>query len=223
MLGELVRVADGRLLRVIDQDRQPVLARRHQHREVIDVRAGEAVLIAQRPIVDPHGRVLGAFQEDRDSLAFPILRHDNFVLVPGGTFVGIDPRQTPGFPSRVPLALVILVGRAGQLDRIREIQLRQPIRGAGNARPQCEPPRAGQRHYLRLDPGGPPGPCGRHDDDRYDGCKKSTQSDESFRLQRANGGLRTESNAWERLSLFWTGSRNAPQSRASVLHPPYDE
>ncbi len=38
-----------------------------------------------------------------------------------------------------------------------------------------------------------------------------------------NGGLRTESNHWEHLPLFLTGSRNAPFRSRSVLHPPYLE
>ena len=38
-----------------------------------------------------------------------------------------------------------------------------------------------------------------------------------------NGGLRTESNLWEHLPLFLTGSRNAPFRRGSVLHAPYVE
>ena len=38
---------------------------------------------------------------------------------------------------------------------------------------------------------------------------------------RGNGGLRTESNRWEHVWFFWTGSRNAPFRSGSVLHPPY--
>ena len=148
MVGELVGIANGRLLRVIDQDRQPVRSGREQIREVIDVRGGEAVLIAQRPIIEPRGGVLGPFQEERDAFAPPIVRHGNVALVPGGALVGIDPRQAAGFPGLVLLALMVLIGRAGQLDRIGEIELRRPIRGAANGRSQGESPRAGQRQIL---------------------------------------------------------------------------
>ena len=34
-----------------------------------------------------------------------------------------------------------------------------------------------------------------------------------------NGGLRTESNLWEHLPLFWTGSRNAPYALRRAMLP----
>ena len=79
---------------------KPVRSRRQQRGEIIDVRAGQTVLLAQRLLIDPDGRILGPFQEERDPLASPILRHGDFALIPGGALVGINPRQAAGFPGR---------------------------------------------------------------------------------------------------------------------------
>ena len=144
VIAELVRITHRPMVGVVDQESECVLAGRQRGGQVVDVRADQAVLGPECPIIHPGRRELRALQEKRDALALPVRWNVNLALVPGRTIECVDSSQTACLAPGVGFALPVSLGGTGKLDGVVQIQGRQGLVRLSAGRPRSKAPTAGQ-------------------------------------------------------------------------------
>ena len=140
---------DRRELGVVDEHRNRVLARRHRLAHVENLQAAERVLPAAERLVDPHAGVLAALQQQADVPALPPGRDGHVALIPGGPLPVPHPAEAVVAVLILENALVVLVGRAGQLDGVIQSACEPLLTDALVVGVQRETPLACQRHHVR--------------------------------------------------------------------------
>ena len=151
---DCMRRTDRRQLGVIDQQGDRMFTGCHRTGHIENLGGAERVFPAAKGPIDPHPGVLGTLQEQRNALAFPGARNRHLTPIPGRPFPIPHPREPIDALFVLLNTLSVLVGRAGQLDRVVKLQGKPLFRDADVLGVETKAPRPSQRQRRLVRPGG---------------------------------------------------------------------